>query len=107
MAEQWRVRGDFLDFCRCTVPCPCTFGQAPSDGKCEGVIAWHVREGSYGEVSLDGLNVVGVAHFEGNIWDPDVTAAGGFILDERADEGQRQALVTVFGGQAGGWPGEF
>lgn len=31
----------------------------------------------------------------------------GFFIDERADEGQRQALQTVFGGQAGGWPAGF
>lgn len=45
MAESWKVRGDFLDFCRCSVPCPCTFAQAPTDGECDGIIAWHVREG--------------------------------------------------------------
>jgi hypothetical protein len=107
MAEQWRVKGDFVDFCRCSIPCPCTFGQAPSDGECDGIIAWHVREGTYGDVQLDGLNVAGVARFVGNIWDPDVTAAGGFILDEAAGEDQREALMAIFGGQAGGWPGLF
>jgi hypothetical protein len=107
MAEQWRIVGDFLDFCRCDVPCPCTFGQPPSDGKCDVIIAWHVREGTYGEVELGDLNVVGVAHFEGNIWDPETKAAGGFIIDERADEPQRGALAAVFGGQAGGWPELF
>ena len=107
MAEQWRVVGDFLDFCRCSVPCPCTFAQAPTDGECDGIIAWHVREGRYGDVQLDGLNVVGVAHFVGNIWDPETKAKGGFIIDEKADDGQRQALGAVFGGQAGGWPQLF
>jgi hypothetical protein len=107
MAESWRVKGDFLDFCRCSVPCPCTFAQAPTDGECDGIIAWHVREGTFGDVKLDGLNVVGIAHFEGNIWEPEVKAAGGFIIDESADENQRQALGAVFGGQAGGWPALF
>jgi hypothetical protein len=32
---------------------------------------------------------------------------GGFIIDESADEAQRQALTTIFGGRAGGWPGLF
>jgi hypothetical protein len=107
VAEQWSVKGDFVDFCNCDVPCPCTFAQPPSDGKCDGVLAWHVREGTYGDVKLDGLTIVGVAHFEGNIWEPDVMAAGGFIVDEAADEGQREALTTIFSGQAGGWPGLF
>jgi hypothetical protein len=107
MAEQWRAKGYFLDFCRCSVPCPCTFAQAPTDGECDGLILWHVDEGNYGEVSLDDLSVAGVAHFEGNIWEPETKAAGGFIVDESADEDQRQALMAVFGGQAGGWPAMF
>ena len=31
----------------------------------------------------------------------------GLFIDERADERQRQALQTIFGGQAGGWPAGF
>jgi hypothetical protein len=107
MAEQWQITGDFVDFCRCSVPCPCTFAQPPTDGECDGIIAWHVREGNYGDVRLDGLNVVGVAHFVGNIWEPETKAQGGFIVDESADESQRQAIAAVFGGQAGGWPELF
>jgi hypothetical protein len=29
------------------------------------------------------------------------------VIDERADERQRQALQMIFGGQAGGWPADF
>ena len=107
MAEQWRVKGYFVDFCRCAVPCPCTFAQAPTEEECDGIVAWHVDEGNYGDVKLDGLNVAGVANFVGNIWEPETKAKGGFIIDESADEGQRQALGALFGGQAGGWPQMF
>ena len=107
MAEQWRVVGDFVDFCKCSVPCPCTFAQPPTEGDCEGIIAYRVREGNYGDVDLRGLNVVGVLRFEGNIWDEDTRMDIGLILDERADERQREALQTVFGGQAGGYPKVF
>lgn len=31
----------------------------------------------------------------------------GIYFDERADERQREALQTIFGGQAGGWPAGF
>ena len=31
----------------------------------------------------------------------------GIFIDERADARQREALQTIFGGQAGGWPGQF
>ncbi len=31
----------------------------------QGVLAYRVREGVYGDLRLDGLNVIGVAEFEG------------------------------------------
>jgi hypothetical protein len=89
------------------LPCGCTFAQPPDDGECDGILAWHVNEGNYGDVTLDGLNVVALSHFEGNIWDGDTKATMGMFMDERADERQREALQIVFGGQAGGWPAGF
>lgn len=105
--QEWRVVGDFFDFCKCSVPCPCTFGQPPTEGDCEGVMAYRIREGQYGDVDLNGLSLVAVARFEGNAWDPDVRADLGIIIDERADERQREAIQAIFGGQAGGWPKVF
>jgi len=107
MAEQWRVAGDFLDFCKCAVPCPCTFGRPPTEGDCDGIIAYRVREGNYGDVDIGGLNIVALGHFEGNIWDDETRMDMGMILDESADESQREALQTIFSGQAGGWPKMF
>src|SRR6476659_2303666 len=104
--QQWHVVGDWFDVCKCTIPCPCTFAQAPSEGDCDGILAWHIREGNYGNVHLDGLNVVALGSFEGNIW-AGAKAAMGIFIDERADDAQREALQIIFGGQAGGWPGEF
>jgi hypothetical protein len=31
----------------------------------------------------------------------------GFFIDERADEDQREALQTIWAGEAGGWPAGF
>ena len=101
----WRLSGDWFDVCRCRVPCGCTFAQAPDEGQCDGILAWHVREGHYGDVTLDGLNFVMVGSFEGNLWTGEAkNSAAGFFLDERADERQREALQTIFAGQVGGWP---
>ena len=107
VVSEWHLSGDWFDVCKCTIPCPCTFAQAPSEGDCEGVLAWHVREGRYGDVPLAGLNVVALGAFEGNVWAGETKVTIGMYLDERADEAQREALQTIFGGQAGGWPGEF
>jgi hypothetical protein len=103
MAEQWRIKGDFIDFCRCRVPCPCSWGRPPDDGECDGIIAFHFREANYGDVDLSGVNIVAVSHFEGNIWEPEVRADMGMILDESTDERQREAIQALFGGHAGGW----
>jgi hypothetical protein len=89
------------------VPCACTFAQAPDEDQCDGILAWHVREGNYGDTKLDDLNVVAIGSFTGNIWMGEAKPAMGFIIDERADEDQRQALQAIFGGEAGGWPAGF
>ena len=106
MAEipSWRVSGDWFDVCRCRVPCGCTFAQAPDEDECNGILAWHIREGNYGDVKLDDLSIVAVGSFEGNIWTGAKNSAMGFFIDERADEGQREALQRIWGGDAGGWP---
>jgi hypothetical protein len=108
MAEipEWRVSGDWFDVCKCSIPCPCTFAQPPSEGDCEGILAWHIRDGHFGDVGLDGLNLVGLGAFEGNLWEG-AKADMALFVDERADERQREALQTIWSGQAGGWPGEF
>jgi hypothetical protein len=104
---KWRIAGEWFDVCKCTIPCPCTFAQAPSEGDCEGILVWHMREGQYGDVPLDGLNVAAIGYFEGNIWAGETKATMGIFIDERADEAQREALQTIFGGQAGGWPAQL
>lgn len=108
MAEipRWQLRGDWFDVCSCDIACPCEFAQPPTRNRCEGVLAYHVREGSYGDVRLDRLNVLALATFEGNIW-AGAKATMALFFDERADDRQLQALQMVFGGRAGGWPAVF
>jgi hypothetical protein len=104
---RWRLVGDWFDVCRCRMPCFCTFGQAPDEGECDGILAWHIREGNYGDVELNDLNIVAVGSFEGNIWAGEAKPAMGFFIDERANERQREALQKIWGGEAGGWPAGF
>jgi hypothetical protein len=104
---EWRLAGDWFDICSCNIPCPCEFAQAPTNNACTGMLAWHVREGHYGEVRLDGFSLVALGEFEGNIWAGEAKPSMGFFIDERANEQQRAALQMIFGGQAGGWPSGF
>jgi hypothetical protein len=104
---KWNVKGDWFDTCKCSIPCPCTFAQAPTTGDCEGVLAWHISTGYYGDVRLDGLSVMAVGYFEGNLWEGKSKASMGIFIDERADAPQREALQLIFEGRVGGWPGIF
>lgn len=104
---EWHLKGDWFDVCKCAVPCPCTFAQPPTDGDCEGILAWRINEGHYGDVKLDGLSLVALSYFEGNIWGGETKADMALFIDERADESQREALQAIWGGQAGGWMGGF
>lgn len=109
MAEvpSWHIRGDWFDTCKCSIPCPCTFAQPPTTGDCEGILAWHIRDGNYGDVRLDGLSIMAVAAFTGNIWDGKTKVSMAIFIDEGADQRQRDALQMIFGGRVGGWPGTF
>jgi hypothetical protein len=61
-----------------------------------------------GDIRLDGLNVVMLASFTGNVWSGEHTDAfAAVFFDERADDNQRETLQMIFGGQAGGWPAQF
>ena len=62
------------------------------------MLAYHIREGAYGNVRLDGLNVLAVAQFDGNIWTGEAHPSLGLYIDARADERQRDALQGSFRG---------
>jgi hypothetical protein len=70
-------------------------------------LAYHIREGAYGDVQLDGLNVLAVAQFDGNIWAGEAHPSLGLYIDAGADARQRDALQQVFSGQAGGCMASF
>ena len=104
---KWQLDGDWFDVCKCNIPCPCEFARTPTFGDCDAILAWRVRKGAYGDIALDGLNVLGLIYFQGNIWAGNTKASFAMFLDARASDVQRDALETVFSGKAGGWPGQF
>jgi hypothetical protein len=86
---RWNLSGDWFDVCKCKIPCPCAFAQTPSYGDCDGVLAYHIKSGQYGNVSLDGLNIVALADFQGNIWAGNTKANIAVFFDELANDEQR------------------
>jgi hypothetical protein len=104
---KWKVSGDWFDVCKCSIPCPCEFAQAPTYGDCDAVLAYHIRRGEYGETSLDGLNVLFLSYLKGNIWAGNTKLTVYFFFDERANQQQREALNMIFTGKAGGFMAEI
>lgn len=103
----WNVSGDWFDVCSCNIPCPCIFAQAPTNGECEGLLAYHIKKGRYGDTPLEGMNALFLSYFKGNIWAGETKAAIAFFFDERADDHQREALRMIFAGKAGGFMAQF
>ena len=58
---KWKVSGDWFDVCKCSIPCPCEFAQTPTYGDCDGVLAYHIKNGDYGKISLNGLNALALS----------------------------------------------
>ena len=55
----WSVSGRWFETCTCTIPCPCWSGAgAPTMGSCSVLHAFHVEQGYYGNLTLDGVWVV-------------------------------------------------
>ena len=106
MPTEWQLSGDYFENCNCSVVCPCLISPAPpltsrpTEGVCDVALAFHIDQGSYGTVALDGLNLALIAHTPGPMADGNWTIA--IYIDERASDEQAAALGAVFGGAEGG-----
>lgn len=65
MSDSWTLKGAYFETCNCETACPCVFLSPPTEGECTVLLAWHVDEGRFGDVSLNGLNVALAAHSPG------------------------------------------
>jgi hypothetical protein len=102
---KWSLEADFLQACNCDYGCPCEFSAPPTRGFCEGTGAWSIVKGHFGDVKLDGIGVGFAAH-----WPKAIHEGGGTLalfIDERATPQQREAILTICSGKAGGLPFEI
>jgi hypothetical protein len=107
MAEQqWTLRGEYMESCNCDYLCPCIYtnpqGPATHD-HCVAAMAFRIDAGNFGTTKLDGLKFALVIRSGKVMADGNWVFAG--VVDERADEPQRQALGAIVSGVAGGPPG--
>jgi hypothetical protein len=98
--SHWKIEADYIESCNCDFGCPCNFSGFPTGGRCEALVGYHIRSGSYGSLQLDGLDFVYAAS-----WPRAIHEGGGMLrvyIDERASAEQRAALTEITYGRAGG-----
>ncbi len=107
MAErvQWRIKGSLVGVCNCDWGCPCNFNAPPTYGNCQGPYIWYIEEGRFGGLTLDGLYIGMAQEFPGPLDQGHGTCQ--FIIDARADDEQRGALLRLLKGDVGGVFGIF
>jgi hypothetical protein len=96
----WRMAADEAVTCNCAWGCPCQFNALPTTGRCEALVAVCIRQGHYGETSLDGVT------FAAAYWWPKAVHEGNGVvrlaIDEQATADQRQAILNIASGNEGG-----
>jgi hypothetical protein len=100
------ISGDYAEFRNADVfTGPCFANSEMNLAGENALLAWHVRNGEWAGVSLNGLSVVAVVHASDTLGDPftsPLPAKTVFMVDARADQTQRAALVHFAQAQASG-----
>ena len=93
----WRIQGLDITTCSCDWGCPCQFMSLPTQGFCHAAVGFHVAKGHYGKISLDGLSFGGLFAWPKAIHQGNGEAQP--IVDARADEAQRDAILKIMSGE--------
>jgi hypothetical protein len=94
--RDWRIEARYVEYCSCDHGCPCESMADPTQGTCTGLVAFKIDKGYCENVKLDDLAVVGTFYFPRAIHHGE----GVFqpIIDERADDAQKDALFYILSG---------
>jgi hypothetical protein len=95
--KNWQIEGKYVEYCSCDLGCPCESMADPTYGYCTGLVGFKIDNGFCEDVRLDDLAVLGTFYFPRAIHHGE----GVFqpIIDERADEAQRNALFYILSGE--------
>ena len=92
----WYVEGMSFGNCNCAYGCPCQFEALPTHGNCRGFEVLRIDNGHFGDVDLSGLKLAMFYAWPGPIFEGKGELQA--VVDVRADEAQRKALITVLHG---------
>ena len=94
---KWMIKGREFVNCNSSYGCPCQFNALPTHGHCQAVGGFQIEQGQHGSTKLDGLEFVGIFRWPGAIHEGKGEAA--VVIEERATEAQRGALLRILTGQ--------
>jgi len=94
---KWAIHGREFSNCNCAYGCPCQFNAPPTHGKCWAVVGIQIDQGHHADTPLSGLRLGGIFKYPGPIHQGNGEALP--IVDKRANEAQRNALLRIMSGQ--------
>jgi len=98
--SKWHFKADYVETCNCDFGCPCNFSGFPTYGFCRALVFFHIQAGNYGDVKLDGIEVVYAVSWPKAIHEGDGTLQ--LFISKGSNEHQRNAVVDIFTGKAQG-----
>jgi hypothetical protein len=96
--DKWMIRAREFSNCNCAYGCPCQFNSPATHGFCEAIGSIAIDEGYFNDTKLDGLKFVGIFKWPGQI--ADGNGSSQFIIEERANPAQREAIRKIAHGES-------
>jgi hypothetical protein len=94
---EWEIKAREFANCNCAYGCPCQFNALPTHGYCQAVVGYEIDEGHFGDTRLEGVRAVYVGKWPGAVHEGNGEMQ--VIIDERADDAQREALRKILYGE--------
>jgi hypothetical protein len=96
----WNMKADYVETCNCDYGCPCNLSGFPTYGKCQALLLFHIRSGSFGSTKLDGVDFILAQSWPKAIHEGNGTVL--LLITNKANEEQRKAIIQIVSGQAKG-----
>jgi hypothetical protein len=94
---EWELHGMEFGNCNCAYGCGCQFNALPTYGQCQAIGFFRIDKGHFGAAKLDGLNMAFAVHWPGAVHEGHGIMQP--IIDERGDDAQRKALLSIMTGR--------
>jgi len=86
--------------CNCDYGCPCNFNGFLTFGFCKALVLHTINSGSYGDIKLNGIDVVFAASWPKAIHEGNGTSQ--LFISKYAKQEQKEAIINIFSGKARG-----